>query len=350
MPDGGNIGASNQGRVVRITFNEPDIAIVIGMGFKRLVVERSTDGGLSFSELGPVSDRLVLEASKTSYEYLDCTGDPAYLYRTRYVSEDGEKKSDPSDSIEGMGALLLDVITVAEFKQRYFFGVDITDDQGNPLPDAVFEHYILAGIEWLEHEIDIKILPTAFVREAHDYYRQDYPEFNIIQLENYPVVSLEEFRVEYPSGQTVINFPEEWIRLDKTHGIVRIVPTAGTLSDIIIGQGGAFLPAVYSGLSHLPDLFNLSYTAGFTRIPRNILDLIGMFAALGPFNIFGDLIAGAGIASLSTSIDGLSQSIGTTSSATNSGYGARIRQYLEQIKKQTPILRRYYKGIRMVSI
>jgi hypothetical protein len=73
-----------------------------------------------------------------------------------------------------------------------------------------------------------------------------------------------------------------------------------------------------------------------------------MFASLGPFHVFGDLIGGAGIANVSLSMDGLSQTIGTTSSATNAGYGARIINYLKQLKEQIPLLRRYYKGLRMV--
>ena len=39
----------------------------------------------------------------------------------------------------------------------------------------------------------------------------------------------------------------------------------------------------------------------------------------------GDLVIGAGIANISRSIDGLSQSIGTTASAENSAYSARIK-------------------------
>ena len=73
-----------------------------------------------------------------------------------------------------------------------------------------------------------------------------------------------------------------------------------------------------------------------------------MKASLGPLNIAGDLIAGAGIATKSISIDGISQSIGTTASATNAGYGARIIQYDKQIKDQMATLRNYYLGMQMV--
>lgn len=346
----GTVQAQNQGRVVRVTTNDPDIPTILQMGFRRLLVERSTDLGLSWAEITKPSERIVLNAEEVNYTFIDRFGDPSYKYRTRYASEDGKLCGDPSEPIDGSGALLLNVLTVPQLKQRYLFGIDLTDDRGVPLPDEVYTFYILAAIKWMEHQLDIKLLPTTIEREAHDYYRADYPEFNIIQLDDYPVISVEEFRVEYPSGQTVINYPPEWLRLDKNHGIVRIVPTAGTLSNILIAQGGSFLPAVFSGLSHLPDLFHVTYTAGFEKIPENILDLIGMFASIGPFNIFGDLITGAGIGNISVGMDGLSQSITTTQSAMYGGYGSRTLQYAKQIKEQVPLLRRYYKGLRMVVV
>jgi len=347
------IAAGAIGTCITVSVTDDNVAEVIECGFDRLLLERSQDGGLSWAEITKPSERVVLEAKKTAYKLLDRSGDAAYQYRTRYMASAGSLKgecSDPSDAIAGAGLALRSLLTVPELKARYFFGVDITDDAGNPLSERTFEHYILAAVRWFEHELDIPILPTSFC-EFHDYYRNDYDAFQFIHLDNYPVISVEEFRVQYPSGQNVIVFPPEWLRLNKPEGHVQIVPTAGTLSEILVGQGGSFLPAIYNGLSYLPQLFQLQYTAGFEdgKVPRNIVDLIGMFAALGPFHIFGDLIAGAGIATLSLSMDGLSQTIGTTSSATNSGYGSRVLNYLKQIREQIPLLQRYYKGLRMVT-
>ena len=76
-----------------------------------------------------------------------------------------------------------------------------------------------------------------------------------------------------------------------------------------------------------------------------------MRASLGVLDIAGDLVAGAGIASISIGVPGLNQSIGTTSSATNSGYGARIKSYSERMKEALPLLKRYYgKGSRLVVV
>lgn len=348
------IQTSARGRVIRIGVNIEDAPQAVASGFDRLVVERSIDGGVTWSELTKPSERPVLKSSIVDYVVIDKMGDPTYRYRFRFAdtrkcdANGNPILSDASDTIEGAGLAIQGALTVPQLKQRYMFGVDLTNDSGEPLPDEVFRFYILSAIEWMEKQLDIPLLPTRYTNEKHDYYRDDYEQFTLIQLDNYPVIDVEEFRVQYPTGQNVIVWPKTWIRLDKAAGHVRVVPTSGTLSQILIGQGGSYLPAIYNGMTHLPDLFELDYIAGFEAIPSDILDLVGMFASLGPFHIFGDLIAGAGIANISLSIDGLSQNIGTTSSATNSGYGSRVINYLKQIKEQIPNLRRYYKGIRMV--
>jgi hypothetical protein len=344
-----SIDATRRGTCITISVSDAAVGDVIDCGFDRLVLERSLDGKLTWQEITKPDTRPVLERERTDYTVIDGNGDPSYWYRTKYIDTKTGECSEPSEPIEGLGLAIRNILTVSQLKARYFFGTDITDDAGRPLSDAVFQHYILAAIRWFEHEIDIPILPTLF-QDSQDYYREDYHAFNFIQLDNYPLVSVERFRVQYPSGQTVIEFPREWMRVDAEAGHLRIVPTAGTLSEILVGQGGSFLPAIYNGMAHLPHLFQVEYVAGFGhgQVPRNIVDLIGMFAALGPFHLFGDLIAGAGIATISLSMDGLSQSIGTTSSATNAGYGARIGNYLKQVKQQIPALRRYYKGVRMV--
>jgi len=338
------------GNVIRITTNDPNVATAIDAGMERLVVERSTDQGLTYSEITVPSERPVLVATQFVYEFFDRCGSPDYLYRTRYVGTvKGEKMcTEPSPPILGAGLAVRNILTVDELKARYMFGLDLTNDKGEPLEDAVYLSYIMAAIRGFEKQVDIPLLPSTFV-EKHDYYRHDYHSFNFVHLDNTPVISVEEFRVQYPSGQNVIIFPGEWIRLNKLEGHVQIVPTSGTLSEILVGQGGSFLPAIYNGLDYLPQLFEVSYTAGFEdgQIPADIVNVIGMMASIGPFHIFGDLIAGAGIANISLSMDGLSQSIGTTSSATNAGYGARVGNYLKEIKAAIPMYRQYYRGLKM---
>ena len=96
--------------------------------------------------------------------------------------------------------------------------------------------------------------------------------------------------------------------------------------------------------------WRVRYLTGFTEIPTDLLNVIGKTAAINIFHIAGDLILGAGIASFSLGVDGLSQSISSTSSATNAGYGARILGYQDDIKKMMPILIAKYGGFTVTTL
>jgi hypothetical protein len=121
---------------------------------------------------------------------------------------------------------------------------------------------------------------------------------------------------------------------------------------MVVTAGGQFLPLLARDRDFIPDMIRVQYVAGFEygTLPMAIRELIGKKAAFGPLNVAGDLLGGAGIASQSIGIDALSQSFNTTSSATNAGYGARLVQYQREIKEQLPVLKRYWKGIRMVAV
>ena len=223
----------------------------------------------------------------------------------------------------------------------------IADEDGNELEESVIEDWIVRATAWLETELHICILPTE-IEETHDYYLNDYTQFCYVQLYQYPVISVSSFKASY-AGQDIMTFPQNWIRVYKSTGQLQLVPTTGNLAQVLLGQGsGVLLPLLTTRLASMPHLFDVVYTAGFEegKIPADICDLIAMKTCIGILNILGDILLGAGIASQSVSIDGLSESIGTTQSAENSAYSARIRQFERQIKAQLPNLRAKYKGIR----
>lgn len=235
-------------------------------------------------------------------------------------------------------------------KQNFLFGVNLKDDDGNTMPDSVIDFYIAAATKWLERELDILLFPATIEDERHDYVYNDYIQYGFVKLFHYPVRAVSRVAMSFPLSTEVLVFDPEWYRTESVSGQVNLIPTSGTLSAILMGQGGSFLPLVYSGTDYIPHVITVDYEAGYPEdgIPADLLNLIGMKASIGPLNIAGDLIAGAGIANKSISLDGLSESIGTTSSATNAGYGARILQYEKQIKDTLATIRRNLKGIQMV--
>ncbi|MBT8428500.1 MAG: hypothetical protein KJN79_01170 [Gammaproteobacteria bacterium] len=321
--------------------------------FDRIQVHRSVDGvDGTYTELTTVATRIPLAQGIAVYLYDDLAGDPTYWYKTRYYHSSTGLESALSDPRRGedfeQNSL---IISVQELKDVYLFGLDLTDDAGNPYPDIMYEWSINFAIDWLEKELDIKVRPTVITGERYDYYRADYVNWVTLKLRQSPVISVESLKVIWPSNQEIITFNSDWIKLRRDSGQVNIIPAAGSLSQVVYTAGGSFLPLLASGRDWIPDLFEIDYTAGFAEgeLPMDLRELIGKKATFGPLNVAGDLLGGAGIASQSVSIDGLSTSFNTTSSATNAGYGARILQYERELKGTLPMLRRYYKGIRLLA-
>ncbi len=337
--------------IIKLSIQVAELDTVLG-DFDRIKVYRSITGySGTYVELTTVATRIALVQGVSIYEFVDHSGADTYWYTTSYFHSTSLLESNQSDPQLGDDPLSDSILSVADLKSIYLFGVDLTNDRGEPFPDIMFKWGIRAAIAQLERELDIKIKPTHIV-ERYDYYRGDYLTWTIIRLRQSPVLSVASVKVMWPSNATVIDFPTDWIQLRADIGQINIVPTSGTFSQVLMTAGGSFLPLVASGREFVPNILEVDYTCGFAagECPAEIREVLGMMGAYGPLNIAGDLIAGAGIASQSVSMDGLSQSINTTSSATNSGYGARILMYEKRLKHVIPELKRYYKGLRLQAL
>lgn len=89
--------------------------------------------------------------------------------------------------------------------------------------------------------------------------------------------------------------------------------------------------------------FDVKITCKIHTMPSALIKAVNYIAAMLPLDTAGDLLLGAGIAQQNISIDGLSQSIASTASATSAGYGARIISYKDQLKYTLNSLRNKYK-------
>lgn len=353
---------------ILISIDEPDVNQVL-LAFDSIQVHRSTTGPLgSYAEVSDVSTRPRLVTDKTNYVFTDANGAQSFYYKFRYFNAVTQAVDAFSSPERGAPEPALQIISIDELKELYLFGVDLTNDQGTPYPNSIFGHYIRSAVDWIEKELQLPIIPRRYVEECHDFYKDDYDKYIWLHLLNSPVIGVEEVKLVLPGEQVVKVFEREWLHLQRFDGQLQLVPGTGTAGTILLGASGAWLPLIYGNNKFIPDCFRVTYEAGFGRpsnpnsvsrpdpeldsFPGNIKHIVGMIASLGPFNIAGDMIAGAGIASTSMGIDGLSQSVSTTASATNAGYGARIIQYQKDIKLMIPSLKRYYgkSGARMVVV
>lgn len=338
---------------VRIFIFDPDPQATLDGGYDQYRLERRLNKkNAVFKDITHrVGGELEITAATFNYFFVDEKGGEEFVYRPVLIDSTGVKPDINQSERKGVNTEFESIMTVEELKMLYLFGLDLTNDEGVPYPDSLYVHYILKGIDDLERNLDIRLLPQRF-DERHDFYRRDYEHYMFLRLREYPIIQVDEIALDYPAGENIISFDKSWFRVDKDGGTVQVLPARGTFTQLLITAAGGFLPVVFGGSDFIPDIIKVVYFAGFElgKLPTNLKDMVGKYAAMGPLNIAGDLLGGAGIASQSIGIDGLSQSFNTTSSATNAGYGARLIRYDKEIKDQMPKLRSYYKGITMTAV
>lgn len=313
--------------------------------FDKIKVYRSVTGESGvYAEITTPLTRMTLELGKTIYTFTDLAGDASYYYRSSYFNSLSSLESSQSDPQQGEGAAALGIVTVEQLKERYLFGIDLTDDEGTPYPDSLYEHYIESAVSKIEHKLDMPLVPKVF-DEKHDYYKEDYHQYIWMELDKYPVLDIEKVQLILPGNQAVQTFPSDWFQLMPETGQLQLIPGLNSAGTIALGAFSGYLPNVYGARRFIPNAFEIRYTAGFEagKVPKIVEDLVGKLASFGPLNIAGDLLGGAGIASQSVSLDGLSTNFNTTSSATSSGYGSRLIQYSKELKEDYKMLLSFYK-------
>lgn len=92
-----------------------------------------------------------------------------------------------------------------------------------------------------------------------------------------------------------------------------------------------------------PSTGDLTFNWSVNDVDPMVIRAVKLLSAMLPLNIAGDLLLGAGIASQSISIDGLSQSVASTASATSAGYGARLINFNNELKTVMKTLRAKYR-------
>lgn len=249
------------------------------------------------------------------------------------------------------------VMTPEELEHLYFYGISIRSQDGTVISNDTIKVQIKSAQQEIEKFLDIRLFPK-FIEQSYSYYRDDYwHKFPILKMK-LPVskaLSLTGFL----NGIEQIRYPQDWLNIKKdTEGhyykLINIIPT-GSIN--MQSSGSVLLTGItaYYGLTafnDLPNYFDVQYVTGYSasNMPFDLIDVVGKFAAIKLLHIAGDLILGAGIASISLGIDGLSQSVSSTSSATNAGYGARIIGYYRDIDNYLKRLKNFYRGINMTAL
>lgn len=242
---------------------------------------------------------------------------------------------------------ITDTITTQWLKDRYLFGIDLTDDSGTSYPDGLYETAINSAVATIEKELDITLSLTTFT-ERYDSNDSMYDSYMLMHLMRKPVREITKFEVQFGNFPAT-EIPLSWIHISNAiGGQIQVIPGQEGLGGALYGAATPFLGlSGVLGRPYTPQWFKITYKAGYDgstyAYPPELLDAVGLIAAMLPLDTAGDLLIGAGVASKSISMDGLSTSVNTTSSATNSGYGARIGTYADRLKTLLDRIRRSYR-------
>lgn len=242
------------------------------------------------------------------------------------------------------------VISPNELLDLYFYGIQIKNNQGTTMSQETIKNFILGAQETLEKFLNIKIAKQV-VTEDKDWYLRDWELWGYIRA-TYPVtkpLGLEGF---LNSVRQVI-YPVEWLSARKTsdgetyHRHMYLVPStqSPTSTNNSVVYAGVVPHLGFMGNNQIPNYWSLKYETGFCKVPRDLMNAIGMMAALQLFYIMGDILISPGVNSQSISIDGLSQNI-----STQGAFKTRIDGYIQMLREMMPKLSAYYKGFTASSL
>lgn len=279
-------------------------------------------------------------------------------YSNRYAPySDGNPKRIPLDAVENYS--LADYGFTIEGVKSQIFGVQVIDpNTGKELPDEYYIQAINSAVASAEKKFDIKILPR-FIHEQKDFYENNYNSFNYLKLNSRPVLQVEQFSMN-AYNQTLLEYPPGWWKVACLGGSIQLMPTlAGFMNDGIpfstsfMGQVPLLNTGAYNNQGYAPQLFHVSYVAGMLpqsrdgvtqewEMPPDLRFLILKESAKSVLEVWGRLIIGAGIASKSFDMDGISETIVTTQSAMYGGASADILQLNQDIAELTAGLKAYF--------
>lgn len=231
-------------------------------------------------------------------------------------------------------------------KENYLFGIPLEDSYGNKMTDKMLLHYIKSAIQYVQRLLQITIEPVDVEDEIHDYYANDFMNWTFVQLYKKPVIEVKSMSMQFGNTK-MYDIPNNWIKNYGITGQIQLFPVSGSTGSLILSQNGSFLPMTLGLYQNAPSIWRISYRAGMEDIPDDLVEYIMKRASIGILQVWGDLIIGAGIANQTISIDGLSQSIGTTQSPEFAGAGARIKSYQDDMKDLEKRLRDTYVGINL---
>jgi len=339
-------------------------------------IYRATSETGEYAEITDADTRIDIVPEKEIYFYSDDDGTNNHWYKTSYYNITTEDESVKSSARQGgteeekIGYTFGNynappdewgkAYTADDIRYTMLFGIDSigSDIAQSEFTDEQFDQMVLEALgefeAFLTMDIRKKVYKTLGVqpsaglirsrlwRDGVDYTDEDDPydfdpqqwtEFGFIQLRHCPLISVERAIWMSPvKGEIMDMIANDWLRLHKQFAQIRMFPKGG----FTYGPYSVYGPLwTGMGAKRYPGAFEFDYTTEYESsdfIPEGLRSTIAKYATIKVLAVVGDGLL-AGFSSQSISLDGLSESFSSTQSATSAYFGARIKQYSDEIKE-----------------
>lgn len=246
------------------------------------------------------------------------------------------------------------LMSSSEFKEQWLYGIPLCNQvTGKSISDNVYKEKILYAQRMVENELSIKLFRQTIV-ETKDFIREEFALWGFLKTS---------WQILKPCGllgqlneRSVITYPPEWLSIKRGNANdntpwkeLYIVPSGDasvTFSYLFTSYPYYF---TFAGARQVPNYWKMTYITGFEVIPNELIELVGMIAAIQVLpmlemtvgNVSG---ASFGQASQSLSMDGMSQS----NNRMNGGniFQQRLKQYQDTVKDMKTSLKGVYAGIK----
>ncbi len=255
----------------------------------------------------------------------------------------------PGEEGRGWGAL----VTPDEIRYIHLAGLELVTQSGAVVTDEMIVGLVDLHARSLAGDLQHVIYPRAFrARPAdpatvlkkerheewydlHDHRPESYKNFWLLQLRHRPAVRISRWDLLNPwSGEVILNL---LAGADIHYQLAVLRNTRATARHGSTGGNVPLRALRFFGQDYdyrrLPGSFAVDFVAGYENardVPHELRLVLAKLVTIHILSGFGDSIV-SGLANFSISLSSISESVGTTMSATSAYFGARIKELSDEL-------------------
>lgn len=352
--------------MLRIAVSITNIVDVLLVYNQLKLYSSSTEAG-TYTEV--TAARANIDISTTFYWLTDPNGSDSLWYKTSYYNSLTAAESAQSAAVHGSAQQgpvgwsfdnysaipgeWGDILTPDDLRYTYLYGIETSAENQTALSDTQLRFLANQAMGDFEKTLDICIRRRKYVtapslslkraqvwRSGVDYTDEEDPydfdpqlwgAYGFLPLRHKPVLSVQAAMLMTATNDRLMDLlAQGWVRVNKNSGQLNFYPQSGITYGPFSVYGSIYRMA--TGIVY-PQGFRIDYEAGFESaafVPADLREVIAKMASIKLLCILSDAQF-PGIASRSVSLDGLSESSSLTKSSNSLLYGARIKQYTDDI-------------------